>query len=70
MEARSLYEISEDVAQLNTYQKQKQPLLKKKNLLIPAVAGPSPSMQLLVFWPRAGAFGAGAILELCAQLAW
>jgi len=24
----------------------------------------------LSFWPRAGAFGAGAILELCAQLMW
>jgi len=24
-------------------------------------------MQPLGFWPRAGAFGAGAILELCAQ---
>jgi len=27
-------------------------------------------MQPLVFWSRAGAFGAGAILELCAQLLW
>jgi len=27
-------------------------------------------MQPLVFWPRAGAFGTGAILELCAQLLW
>jgi len=27
-------------------------------------------MQPLVFWPRAGAFGAEAILELCAQLVW
>jgi len=27
-------------------------------------------MPLLVFWPRTGAFGAGAILELCAQLVW
>jgi len=26
-------------------------LLKEKNLLIPAAAGSSPSMQLLVFWP-------------------
>ena len=43
-------------------------LLKGKNLSIPAAAGSSPSMPLLVFWPRAGAFGAGAILELCAQL--
>jgi len=42
----------------------------KKDLLIPAAAGSSPSMQPLVFWPRAGAFGAGAILELCAQLLW
>jgi len=32
--------------------------------------GSSLSMQPLVFWPRAGAFGAGAILELCAQLVW
>jgi len=27
-------------------------------------------MQTLVFWPRAGAVGAGAILDLCAQLLW
>jgi len=27
-------------------------------------------MPLLVFWPRAGAFGAGAILVLWAQLVW
>ena len=37
-------------------------------------AGPPPwrktQSQLMVFWPRAGAFGAGAILELCAQLVW
>jgi len=26
--------------------------------------------QPLVFWPHAGAFDAGAILELCAQLLW
>ena len=45
-------------------------LLKEKNLLIPAAAGSSPSMQPPVFWPRAGAVGAGAILELCAQLVW
>jgi len=45
-------------------------LPKEKNLLIPAAAGSSPSMQPLVFWPRADAFGAGAILELCAQLVW
>jgi len=44
--------------------------LKDKNLLIPAAAGSPPSMRPLVFWPRAGAFGAGAILELCAQLVW
>jgi len=43
---------------------------QKKDLLIPAAAGSSPSMQPLVFWPRAGAFGARAILELCAQLVW
>jgi len=24
----------------------------------------------LIFWPRAGAFGAGAISRLCAQLLW
>jgi len=42
---------------------------KNKNLLIPAAAESSPSMQPLVFWPRAGAFGAEAILE-CAQLVW
>jgi len=27
-------------------------------------------MPLLAFWPRAGAFGAGAILPPCAQLLW
>jgi len=27
-------------------------------------------MQPLVLWPRAGAFGAGAVLVLCAQLLW
>ena len=42
----------------------------KKNLSIPAAADSSQSMPLLVFWPRAGAFGAGAILLLCAQLLW
>jgi len=36
----------------------------------PDTGGSSPWMQPLVFWPRAGAFGAGAILELCAQLVW
>jgi len=36
----------------------------------PRKKGSSPSMQPLVFWPRAGTYGAGAILELCAQLAW
>ena len=35
-----------------------------------AAAGSSPSMQPLVFWPRAGSIGAGAILELCPQLLW
>jgi len=45
-------------------------MLKEKDILIPAAAGSSPSMQPLVFWPRAGAFGARAILELCAQLVW
>jgi len=43
---------------------------KKKKLLISAAARSSPSLQPLVFWPRAVAFGAGAILELCAQLVW
>jgi len=38
----------------------------KKNLLIPAAAGSSPSMQLLVFWPLAGTWGAGGILAPCA----
>jgi len=38
-------------------------LLKEKNLLIPAAAGSSPSMQLLVFWPPAGAFGPGRFLS-------
>jgi len=28
------------------------------------------AMPLLIFWPRAGAFGAGAILVLNAQLLW
>jgi len=45
-------------------------LLNEKNLLIPAAAGSSPSMQPLVLWLRADAFGAGAILELGAQLVW
>ena len=45
-------------------------LLKEKNLRIPAVAGSSPSMQPLVFWPLAGAWGAGEILPPCAQLLW
>jgi len=30
----------------------------------------SPSMPLLVFWPHAGAWGAGVILPPCAQLLW
>ena len=30
----------------------------------------SPSMPLLVFWPHAGAWGAGIILPPCAQLLW
>ena len=30
----------------------------------------SPSMPLLVFWPHAGARGAGVILPPCAQLLW
>jgi len=33
-------------------------------------AGFSPSMQHLVFWPPAGAWGAGVILPPCAQLLW
>jgi len=45
-------------------------LLKEKNLLIPAAAGSSPSMQLLVFWPHAGACGAGEVLSRYAQLLW
>jgi len=28
------------------------------------------SMPLLVFWPRAGAFGASAMLPPCTQLLW
>ena len=32
--------------------------------------GFSPSMPLLVFWPHAGAWGAGVILPPCAQLLW
>jgi len=28
------------------------------------------SMPLLVFWPHAGAWGAGVILTPCAQLLW
>jgi len=28
------------------------------------------SMQPFVFWPHAGAVGARAILELCAQFSW
>ena len=43
---------------------------REKNLLIPAAAGFSPSMQHLVFWPHAGAWGAGVILPPCAQLLW
>jgi len=30
----------------------------------------SPLMPLLVFWPRAGAFGVRAVLPPCAQLLW
>jgi len=30
----------------------------------------SPSMPLLVYWPHAGAWGAGVILPPCAQLSW
>jgi len=30
----------------------------------------SSSMPLLVFWPHAGAWGAGVILPPCAQLLW
>jgi len=43
---------------------------REKNLLIPEAAGSSPSMQDLVFWPHAGAWGAGVILLPCAQLLW
>jgi len=50
--------------------RQKTNLLKEGTLLIPAAAGSSSPLQPLVFWPRAGAFGAGAILELSAQLLW
>ena len=32
--------------------------------------GSSPSMSLLVFWPRADAVGARAVLLPCAQLLW
>jgi len=32
--------------------------------------GLSPSMQHLVFWPHAGAWGARVILPPCAQLLW
>ena len=32
--------------------------------------GFSPSMPLLVFWPHAGAWGAGVILPPCAQILW
>jgi len=35
-----------------------------------AAAGSSPSMQLLVFWQLAGAWGAGEVLPRCAQLLW
>jgi len=35
-----------------------------------AAAGSSPSMQLLVFWPLAGAWGAGEVLPRYAQLLW
>jgi len=45
---------------------------REKNLLIPAAAVFSPSMQHLVFWPHAGAcaWGAGVILPPRAQLLW
>jgi len=43
---------------------------REKNLLIPAAAGFSPSMQHLVFWPHAGAWGAGVILPPCARILW
>ena len=44
---------------------------REKNLSIPAAAGSSsPSMPFLVFWPLAGAWGAGEILPPCAQLLW
>ena len=36
----------------------------------PKNPGHSPSMPLLVFWPLAGAWGAGEILPPCAQLLW
>ena len=45
-------------------------LPEEKNLSISAAAGSSTSMQPSIFWPRAGAFGAGAILPPCAQLLW
>ena len=45
-------------------------MLKEKNLLIQAAAGSSRSMQLLVCWPLAGAWGAGEVLPRCAQLLW
>jgi len=40
---------------------QKKKNSSEKNILIPAAAGPSPSMQHLVFWPHAGAWGAGVL---------
>jgi len=47
---------------------------REKNLLIINTGGGrvflSPSMQHLVFWPHAGAWGAGVILSPCAQLLW
>jgi len=42
----------------------------RKNLSIPGAAGSSPSIPLLVFWPRAGPFGTSAIRSPCAQLLW
>ena len=42
----------------------------KTSRLVPAAAGSSPSMSLLVFWPLAGTFDAGEVLPRCAQLLW
>jgi len=43
---------------------------REKNLLIPAAAGSFSLDATLVFWPHAGAWGAGVILPPCAQLLW